>query len=111
MFRLKRKESIGKELIEKELIEKELELYKREKQLEIDKLIHQKKVKNWADVDEARIENIEETINAKTENAKLIAGNKAMKKEVEMLIAENKFLRDVVNQYAKQQVIINTKNT
>ncbi len=91
---------------EKERIERELELYKKEKQLEIDANIQERKVNNWQTVDDARRESYEQRLKIESELAQLKASKESIAKEVELLTNENKWLKELVSQFAKNQVVI-----
>lgn len=91
---------------EKKLIDKELELYKQEKMLAIDVDINNRKQGNWESLDKVRFESYKQIGDINAQVAKLEAKKEALTKEMELLQNENKFLRDTISQFAKNQVVI-----
>ena len=90
----------------KDTIDKELELYKKEKLLEIDIEIAERKQNNWNSLDEVRFASYKKIGEINADVAKLEAKKEAMVSELETLKNENKFLRDTVSQFAKNQVVV-----
>ncbi len=79
----KQRELKEKFLREKNFIDEDLELYRKQKQLEIDQNIEERKLNNWKEVDEARRKRMEAIAECKGELMKLEAKKEFLKELTE----------------------------
>ena len=111
---LKRKER-RKDRIHREL--GELELYRQQRALSIDVEINNTKQQLWESVDLRRLDSYKQITDINTQVARLEIKKEAftkelelkkeiVSKEVELLQNENRFLRETIVQFARNQVII-----
>lgn len=82
---------------EKKMLDKELELYRREKMLEVDIQVKDKIAVVWSEVQSARRQAMEDRIKIETETAKLVAKKEALSECLSAKDKEIAYLKELLS--------------